>query len=243
MDIEIRIGRDITDYGGPIYNVPPNFKRVSRKHAVIYWNDGVVTIEDTESSNGTFVNGRQVARTRLNETDTVWLGGNGDNDECYRLDLKQVYDACRKIEHDKRTDYTKEFDDMKQAYREYQLEIGKIQGRPQLWMNIISAIPAVAGGVFFFVFKDMTLRIAVISIGAALAAVVRPLFGQMNNTPAKSDALTAIQLKYQPLYRCPKCGQEIPLSTHWMKLAAGGKCPNPKCNAQFVIKSDSAPVQ
>ena len=49
---------------------------VSRKHARITLNDGVISIEDLGSTNGTFVNGEKVERGTLKEGDRVLIGTN-----------------------------------------------------------------------------------------------------------------------------------------------------------------------
>ena len=89
MDIEICIGRDVE--GPNAYKVPETFKRVSRDHARLHWNDGIVTIEDHNSTNGTFVNGERITKKQITDEDIVWLGGLGTNDQCYRLDFNIAY--------------------------------------------------------------------------------------------------------------------------------------------------------
>ena len=69
---------------------------VSRKHARIALSEGVITIEDLGSTNGTFVNGEKVERGTLKEGDRVLVGTNilkvmaisQDGDQ--HLDLKSV---------------------------------------------------------------------------------------------------------------------------------------------------------
>ena len=51
-----------------------------------------------------------------------------------------------------------------------------------------------------------------------------------------AEKITELQIKYQSRYACPKCGMKFPFTTHWKKLEADGKCPNPKCNAEFIKK-------
>jgi hypothetical protein len=47
---------------------------VSRRHAAIYVEDGVVMVEDLDSTNGTLVNGYPVSTTRLDENDILNIG-------------------------------------------------------------------------------------------------------------------------------------------------------------------------
>ena len=89
MDIEIKIGRTVEGAGA--LRVPASYQKVSRDHATIRWHDGVVTIEDNGSSNGTFVNGQRITKANITENDTVWLGGNGIDNYCYHLDLRRIF--------------------------------------------------------------------------------------------------------------------------------------------------------
>lgn len=237
MDLEIKIGKEVE--GNSILIVPSNCKLVSRKHATLFWHDGMATLEDNESTNGTYVNGKRIAKTKVTENDIVWLGGKG-GDECYQLDMKKIFDSCRNAEKKARTDYTKEFEDLKRVYIDYQAEVAELKKKTtqssQLPKLLASLIPAVIGLVFLCVFEDMTLRIVSMSLGSVLSGVVGILtMGKSSSASEKlNEQITEIQIKYQKKYCCPKCGMKYPFTTHWKKLEAEGKCPNPKCDAQFV---------
>ena len=112
MEIQIKIGREET--GANAIIVPGTCKKAGRHHAKLVWKDGAMAIEDNESANGTYVNGKRIAKTKVTENDTVWLGGKG-GDECFQLDMKKIFDSCRNAEKKARTDYTKEFEDLKRA--------------------------------------------------------------------------------------------------------------------------------
>ena len=47
---------------------------VSRRHARIQLQGGVITIEDLGSTNGTFINGEKIQRTSLKESDRILIG-------------------------------------------------------------------------------------------------------------------------------------------------------------------------
>jgi pSer/pThr/pTyr-binding forkhead associated (FHA) protein len=47
---------------------------ISREHAVISQDDGVYTIEDLQSTNGTKVNGKRVRFARLSDGDEIQIG-------------------------------------------------------------------------------------------------------------------------------------------------------------------------
>lgn len=240
MEIEIKIGREET--GNNCLTVPSTCKKTSRHHAKLLWKDGLLTLEDNESANGTFVNGRRIAKTKLNENDSVWLGGTS-GEECYQVDIKKVIASCRDAEKKSRTDYSTEFVKLKQAYIEYQAEVAELKKKTthetQLPRLLASLVPAVIGLIILLVSKDMTLRIVSMSIGSVLSGVVGILtMGKSSSANEKmSEEITELQIKYQPRYSCPKCGMKYPFTTHWKKLEADGKCPNPKCNAEFVKKT------
>jgi pSer/pThr/pTyr-binding forkhead associated (FHA) protein len=59
---------------------------VSRKHALIEFNDGSAIVIDNESLNGTFVNNRRVAEELLRDNDTITIGK-------YALQYKTETDA------------------------------------------------------------------------------------------------------------------------------------------------------
>lgn len=237
MDVEIKIGREAS--GAHAICVPSSYKRVSRRHATILWHDGIVTIEDNESSNGTYVNGRRIAKTKINEGDTVFLGRPGD-EGAYQLDLINVFALFKKTENDQRTDYSYEFEDIKRAYMEYQQEVSDLKAevtkQSQMPRLLATLIPAVIGLIILLISDDVTLRILSMSIGSVLSGIVGILtLGKSSATNDQlSEEITELQIKYQPRYCCPKCGMKYPFTTHWKKLEAEGKCPNPKCNATFV---------
>lgn len=243
MDIEIKIGRDVE--GSSAFRVPSSFKKVGRRHATLFWHDGVVTIEDNESTNGTFVNGKRIAKTKIKETDTVWLGGHGSDSACYRLDIKKVFDSCREAEKEQRTDYSQEFAQIKQAYINYQTELAGLKNKAikksQLPRQLASLIPAVLGLLFFFITlgnsnpEMMNIRIGIMIAGTAITGVVGIITMGKSNTVNEelSEEVTELQIKYQKKYSCPKCGKEFNLNMHWKKIEAGRKCPY-GCGAVFV---------
>ncbi|MEO0136417.1 MAG: GGDEF domain-containing protein [candidate division WOR-3 bacterium] len=49
-------------------------KEVSRKHARIYYEDGKFKIEDLNSTNGTFVNGKEITKAELKHGDEINIG-------------------------------------------------------------------------------------------------------------------------------------------------------------------------
>lgn len=228
MEIEVKIGREVE--GNSILLVPPMYKKVSRCHAALLWKDGLVVIEDNESANGTFVNGKRIAKAKVRENDTVWLGGVG-GEGCYQLDMKKVFASCREAEGKLRTDYSKEFEGIRQAYIDYQAEVSKLKNSQNIKQRVVNYVPMVVGGVFAVIPTDLGfMRL----IGLGIGVVITLLLLSRDSKHDINEEITELQIKYQPRYSCPKCGMKYPFTMHWKKLEAEGKCPNPKCDAQFV---------
>ncbi len=68
-DAELLVGRD-PDCCDVVLEHPT----VSRRHAQLYLRDGAWVLQDLESTNGTRINGKRVARCRLAPGDRVTLG-------------------------------------------------------------------------------------------------------------------------------------------------------------------------
>lgn len=241
MDIEIKIGREVE--GKSILLVPSEYKKVSRRHATLLWHDGTVTLEDNESSNGTFINGKRIAKSKINENDTVTLGGRKGEPETYLIDLKKIFNSCREAEKSARTDYSKEFADIKQAYIDYQREVSTLKKgaamKSQMPLRVISFVPTLIGAIIAILpGADANARIVAISVGGAITGLINILMTGKNTSANDqiNEQITELQIKFQPRYSCPKCGMKYSFTTHWKKLEADGKCPNPKCNATFIKK-------
>ena len=259
MDITIEIGRTVE--GSHAIRVPASFKYVSNSHAFLYWHNGVATLEDNDSTNGTFVNGRRITRTQVCENDTVWLGGPGTDDKCYQLDLRRLFASCREEEKARpigypqptggpvtpdpgtgsssQTDYSREFAQLKQTYIDYHARLSKLKQktniRTQLPRVLLSLIPITLGVVFMFVLGFGTMGFIAIMMGSVLSGVIGTLtMGRSTSRQEKlSEDILDLQLEYQKKYKCPKCGKEYSLDLHWKKLQADGKCPH-GCGARFV---------
>lgn len=258
MDIEIKIGREVR--GSDAIRVPSSFDKVSRNHATICWHDGIVTIEDNNSTNGTYVNGNRITKTRIHEDDIVWLGGLGTDETCLKLDLRRIFASFPKPqntprfnypqqypetnsgshmpENNQRTDYSKEFARLKQTYINYHAELSEIKKKTTMRMQLprvfLSLIPAVLGLVFMFVLGFGNMGFIAMMIGSVLSGLIGTLtMGKSTSRQEEmSEKILDLQLKYQKEYKCPKCGKEYSLDLHWKKLQADGKCPF-GCGARF----------
>lgn len=241
MNIEIPIGRSVE--GARAYLVPPEYRLVSRQHATIRWQDGKVTIEDNGSTNGTFVNGSRVTTAQIGENDTVWLGGKGIDNRCYQLDLKKIFDsfpsaASRPMPKSNLNDYTREFAQIKKAYIDYHAQLSKLTRKTNMRMQLpkvlLSALPAVIGLVLLLKLSG-SYGIIAMSAGTVLSGLIGTLtMGRSSKRQEKlKEDIEDLQLKYEKLYKCPKCGKKFSLDLSWKRLQADGKCPH-GCGARFV---------
>lgn len=258
MDITVQIGTEAE--GAHALRVPKTYKWVSRQHAILYWHDGVATLED-RSTNGTFVNGRRITQTQVYENDTVWLGGPGTDDKCYQLDLRRLFASCREAENPRpisypqpparpvspepgsgtspRTDFSREFSQLKQTYIDYHAELSELKKKANLKMQLprvlLSMIPVLLGITFMIILGFGMAGFIAIMAGSVLSGVIGALtMGKNTSRQEKlSEEILDLQLKYQNRYKCPKCGKEYSLDLHWKKLQADGKCPF-GCGARFV---------
>lgn len=225
----IKIGRD--DKGKGDITVPQDCKMVGRHHATLWVDEenGTLTIEEIDAKNGTFVNGRRIAKSgQLKLGDRVWLGEEGP------LGFQVDVDSLLK---DLRTDFSKEFEKVIEAYDEYYAEIKQMEDKkrkktmmPRAIISFLFALTALLICVLYKGEDAMSIRITVMTVGSTISAGLLLIpFGKNEDTKMQ---MTEISLKYQDRYCCPKCGTKFNLNNHW-KLVQNNHCPNSKCNAKY----------
>ena len=111
-----------------------NDPSVSRHHAQLtYEEEGHWILEDLGSTNGTFVNGIQIARKQVTSKDVIKLGNS------YVLDLAEVLKA--------NNDYSEEFAALKQVYDNYIQAKIKIQSSNQFKTRLLQSLPFALPGI------------------------------------------------------------------------------------------------
>lgn len=235
MIITANIGRELSKPTEFDVNVPKDYDKVSRKHLTVRWQgaddgkDGILTIEDHDTPNGTFVNNRRYAKKKLEETDVVHLGGKTKDD--YQLDVKALFAAFKQAELKQRTDFSEEFKDIKAVaikYYDEKQKILKLKGWNQ--RLVMYGVPTIVTTVLgLFVTNNKFYNMLFMVLGFLVGMFVDMAFGK-----DERGKIEDLKLKYQPKYRCPKCGYRFNLEAHhWKQLEAEG-CPNPKgCDAKF----------
>lgn len=226
----IKIGRE--DKGKGDITVPPECKMVGRHHATLWVDDenGTLTIEEIDAKNGTFVNGRRIAKSgQLKTGDRVWLGEEGPLG--YHVDVDSLLKMFR-------TDFSEEFQQVIDTYEEYYADVKKLENNkrkktmmPRAIISFIFAIAALLICILYNGEDAMSIRITVMTVGSAIIAGLNLIpFGKNEDMKIQ---MADLNLRYQSRYCCPKCGTKFNLNNHW-KIVQNNHCPNPKCNAKYT---------
>ena len=117
-----------------------------------------------------------------------------------QLDMKKVFASCREAEGKLRTDYSKEFEGIRQAYIDYQAEVSKLKNSQNIKQRVVNYVPMVVGGVFAVIPTDLGfMRL----IGLGIGVVITLLLLSRDSKHDINEEITELQIKYQPRYSCP----------------------------------------
>ncbi len=200
-----------------------NDPSVSRHHArLTYEEEGHWILEDLGSTNGTFVNGIQIARKQVTSKDVIKLG------ESYVLNLAEVLKA--------NNDYSEEFAALKQVYDNYIQAKIKIQSSNQFKTRLLQslpfALPGIIGVLIGFSGKGSPALFA-ISLFITICAPTVGIYWGAKQSAKIPKLLQDLTNQFKIDYVCPKCGTflgEIP----WESLRNRKHCPVSSCKAKWV---------
>lgn len=200
-----------------------NDPSVSRHHArLTYEEEGHWILEDLGSTNGTFVNGIQIARKQVTSKDVIKLGNS------YVLDLAEVLKA--------NNDYSEEFAALKQVYDNYIQAKIKIQSSNQFKTRLLQslpfALPGIIGVLIGFSGKGSPALFA-ISLFITICAPTVGIYWGAKQSAKIPKLLQDLTNQFKIDYVCPKCGTflgEIP----WESLRNRKHCPVSSCKAKWV---------
>jgi len=106
---------------------------VGRKHLLVsYKSENELVIEDLETNNGTFVNQIKIKRKIVTPEDMVILGS-------YVLNVTFLFSEIIKKVNDSRTDFTRDFFELKKIYEDYEKKVNEIKNKSQVFPLIIRA--------------------------------------------------------------------------------------------------------
>ena len=196
---------------------------VSRYHASLIMNDlGELILQDFITTNGTFVNDKQIVRKKVSLADKVTFGTS------YTIFLSEIF-------HDL-NDYSYDFRQLKKVYDTYIQTKIRIQSKNQFKTRLFLTIPFAVIGVFGVLMSVLGHANSALLIPSIVIGISAPVLGiymgarQAAKIPALLQDL-ANQFKID--YVCPKCGTflgEIP----WESLNNKKVCPVSTCKAKWT---------
>lgn len=235
MNFEIIVGRETK--GHMDIQVPSNYSKVSREHAKIVCINSRIYIEDLNSSNGSYLNGRRVSKKELNPNDVIYMGSK-DNHDGFQLPVSKIIADIKKIEQQQKTDFTEEFKTLIHIYNQFTEAKTKIKSKSQQKNQMPKLIITIGIAVVLLIVK-LTIELPpaieglmypIMMLTTAVGGFVSMSGGSKNDI---SEDLVDIELKYQDNYLCPKCDKKYNLNMHWKKLGKDKKCPH-GCGAVFI---------
>lgn len=196
---------------------------VSRYHAVLTRDEeGNFVIEDTGSTNGTFIDGTQIWKKRVTMKDTITFGK-----DC----SVTVADLVKHT-----NDYSEEFALLKEIYDNYVKAKIQIQSSNQFKTRIFQSFPFAILGVLGIVVGLLGKGNPALMIPSLIVAVCAPTLGVYLGARQAAKApryLQDLAHQFKIDYVCPKCGTflgEIP----WESLQNKKQCPLSSCKAKWV---------
>jgi pSer/pThr/pTyr-binding forkhead associated (FHA) protein len=217
MKTEFTLGRS------PINDIVVEDYMIGRKHLLIQFkSENELIIEDLDTSNATFVNQIRIKKKSVTPEDHILLGS-------YELNSKFLFAEIIKKVNQSRTDFSKEFSELKKIYEEYEKKVNDIKNKSQVFPFIIRAfITFCAMAAAFFIFSNPQIRYPVMTVAGVLGGFVSLVLRKDSKLKDRIDILTA---ELEMVYKCPKCGKSL-ISRRWKHWAVKKECEN--CGAKWI---------
>lgn len=198
---------------------------VSRKHLQVeYLDKDQLRLTDLESTNGTYINGEEIATSYLSPQDKLRLGA-------YEVHVPELFQKIQQLHIQSKTDLREEFEAVKKDFRNFQTQREKIEtsgSRKATYIKIGSSLSII---VILFLLGDRlpaNLRYPLIT-GAGLLAAAFTMTDK--GRTQRRDKLDILYAEYEDKLVCPKC--QFPLIRHSLAYWEMKKnCP--KCKAKWV---------
>lgn len=232
--MEIYIGREV--YGGNDIKVPAEFKKVSRKHAVVTIDNNSIFVKDLDTPNGTYVvgNTNPISMTKLGFNDVLVLGSQNEYDgNAFIISANEIRHHVQKVI--KGDDYSKEFQKVKKVYMSYHNSVmaykdGIVRKNYKIRFIITTIIATMIVALSWLLPKSSQTNIIVRVLMMFAGLIIGASSFWVKSKDTAEDAVE-MELKYSSRYKCPRCNKSFNLKTqHWKYLEASG-CPY--CHAKF----------
>jgi len=196
---------------------------VSRYHAVLTRGDaGELILQDFSTTNGTFVNNKQILKKKVTSADDVTFGTS------YTINIAELLHSLN--------DYSDDFLRLNKVYETYIREKIRIQSKNQFKTRIFQTMPFALIGIFgilMTIFGGKSNLLLIPSIILAIAAPVADIYLGARQAAKIPALMQNLANRFKIDYVCPKCGAflgEIP----WESLHNKKNCPVPSCKAKWV---------
>lgn len=215
---EILIGREV-EKGD--YAIDKQYTSIGRKHARIIRKPDGIYIEDLDSANGTFVNGKSIRLKKITASDKITLGGL----TYYELNLEEAL----KLFPLSNAEFQAKFMQLKQVYDNYQKDKVKIQSESQGKMMMKRSLPMVLPGLLMMLLplgsgsdKSSILFRVLGGILSTLAIVVGAVWASKSMAKIP-ERLHDLRERFLVDYVCPNCGHDFG-ERPWENIKRQGKC-------------------
>jgi len=226
---EILIGREV-EAGD--YLIDKQYAAVGRKHARIIRKPDGIYIEDLDSANGTFVNGKSVSLKKISASDKIMLGGVN----YYELNLEKVLKLLPMSDEEFRAKFLQ----LKQVYDNYQKGKVRIQSESQGKMMLKRSLPMALPGLLmliipFFLDRSNPKINLIIQMSGGILSAMSMVLGSIwaSKSMAKMpERLNDLRERFLVEYVCPNCGLDFG-ERPWENIRRQGKCK--ACHREFNV--------
>jgi len=196
---------------------------IGRKHLLlVFKSENEIIIEDLDTHNSTFVNNIRIKKKMISPNDIILLGS-------HELNTKFLFSEINKKINESRTDFTKEFQQLKKIYEGYEKKVNEIKSKSQVFPLLIRAFFTLcAMAAAFFIFPNPQIRYPVMTGAGVLGGIISVALQKDSKLRDRIDILTA---ELELVFKCPKCGKSL-INRRWQHWATKKECEN--CGAKWV---------
>ena len=199
---------------------------VSGYHAVLKIENSVVIIEDLNSTNGTYINGKPVKESILKSDDKLELG-------VFEVPVDELFKTINSLELQDKKDFCQEYNDMLANFKNYRKKKIAISTPPKwpIILRVTLTILLITAWLMTDTIPRQYLFILTLLIG--LTAVLPSLF--MGSATLRNERLDDLKNEYESMLSCPKCKTSM-INNSLSNWETRERCPNEKCDVIFKNK-------